>query len=417
MATSPRQFLIELYQEYLEEASFLFEQRQAALKAPDYLLPELLELEERIAAHIDGLVLGAEKSIPIAQEGLTSDELPTAMAAAYALLKMERQDAADLVWQAFQEAENGPLQGLCLGMSYGPIDMIFSQLQEALTSAAAPIAVAAAEALAFHKKLDTKTARLSELLQDENAQVRRAAWRLIMLAPPSGLVSPDIISRLSEAAMHDEDPAVRREAMWAAAWTQQRWLMGHCRKLSDEPLPENWDAILLLAILGKPSDLERILATAKATELGPQRFRVLSAFGHPGVVETLLEGMESQDPLTAVAAGAAFTKITGADIESDKAVQIPPEDGSEPDEFEQEFLDEVNLPDPASAQAHWEKIKQEFSKGTRWCRGLNLSQGTTNEVIAQLDLESRWQAVLRSRFEGTWRGSLIDLEVFPQKHG
>ena len=302
-------------------------------------------------------------------------------------------------------------------MSYGPIDMILSQLQEALTSAAAPTAVAAAEALAFHKKLDPKTSRVSEFQQDQDAEVRRHAWRLIMLGPPSGLVSPDIASRLSEAAMYDEDPTVRREAMCTAAWTQQMWLMGHCRKLSDEPLPENWDAILLLAILGKPSDLERILATAKATELGPQRFCILGAFGHPGVVETLLEGMESQDPLTAVAAGAAFTKITGADIESDKAVQVPPEDGSEPDEFEQEFLDEVTLPDTASAQAHWKKIKQEFSKGTRWCRGLNLSQGAANEVIAQLDLESRWQAVLRSRFEGTWRGSLIDLEVFPQKHG
>jgi hypothetical protein len=32
-----------------------------------------------------------------------------------------------------------------------------------------------------------------------------------------------------------------------------------------------------------------------------------------------------------------------------------------------------------------------------------------------LDMESRWQACLRGMFEGTWQGSLIDLEVFPQK--
>ncbi len=217
--------------------------------------------------------------------------------------------------------------------------------------------------------------------------------------------------------MRDEDPAVRREAMWAAAWARQKWLLEHCRKLSNNPLPEHWDSILVLAILGESSDLERILAAGKATQFGPQRFQALGAFGHPGVVDTLLEGIESEDPLTAVAAGAAFTKITGADVESNKRVQIRPENGSEPDEFEQEFLEEVVLPSPQAAQTHWKKVKEEFSKGTRWCRGFDLGLGATDEILTQLDLESRWEACLRGKFRGTWQGSLIDLEAFPQKRG
>jgi len=64
---------------------------------------------------------------------------------------------------------------------------------------------------------------------------------------------------------------------------------------------------------------------------------------------------------------------------------------------------------------HWEQVKDEFSSGTRWCHGLNLSQDTAHEFPALLDMESRRQARLRGRFEAAWQGSLIDLEVFPQK--
>jgi len=415
MAANIVKVIPDILEEHFEELEFLWGQRQEALQSPEYTLLELLELEERIEAHMQGLLVGGENTIPLIEEGLSQDDPQLAFAAAYALLRLGIESAAQKVMEAFLQAEGTQLDGVGQALCHGPIDMVMGRLQEALSSAAAPVAASAAEALAFHKKLDPRTPRLAEFPQDENAQVRRAVWRLIMLVSTHGPLPPDISSQLSESAMHDEDPTVRHEAMRAAAWTRQPWLLEHCRKLSNEPSPDNWDAILLLAIIGKPSDLDRILAVGKKAELGPQRFKALAAFGHPGVVETMLEGMESQDPLTAAAAGAAFTKITGADIESDKAVQVPPEDGSEPDEFEQEFLDEVTLPNPASARNHWQEVKGKFSSGTRWCCGFNLTQPADKEVLDQLDLESRWEACLRGWFEGTWQGSLIDLEVFPQK--
>ncbi|MHC4546507.1 MAG: hypothetical protein ACYSYL_18670, partial [Planctomycetota bacterium] len=393
----------------------LWGQRQEALRSPEYTLPELRELEERIEAHVQGLLVGGENTIPFIEEGLSQDDPQLAFAASYILLRLNIESTARQVMEAFLQAEGEQLDGIGQALCHGSIDMVIEQLKEALASGPAPVAVSAAEALAFHKKLDLKTPRLAEFPQDENANVRRAAWRLIMLGSTHGPLSPDISAQLSEAAMNDEDPTVKRQAIYTAAWTRQQWLLEHCRKLSNEPSPDNWDAILLLAILGKPSDLERILVIAKATELGPQRFLILGAFGHPNVVEILLQAMQSEDSLTAVAASEAFTKITGADIESDQTVQVPPEDGSEPDEFEQEFLDEVTLPDPASARNHWQEVKDNFSSGTRWCRGSNLTQPAGKEVLDQLDLESRWQACLRGRFEGTWQGNLIDLEQFPQK--
>lgn len=415
MAANKLKVIPDILEEHFEELAFLWGQRQEALYSPEYTLPELLELEERIEAHVQGLLVGAENTIPFVEDGLSQDEPLEVFAAAYTLLRLNIDSAARQVMDVFMQAEGPQLDGIREALCHGPIDMVMARLHEAVTSAAAPIAAAAAEALAFHGKLDPAIPRLVEFSQDKDAQVRRAAWRLIMLISTPELLSPDVSAQLSDAAMHDEDPGVRAEALQAAAWTLQPWLLEHCRTLCDQPHPDNADAILLLAILGKPFDLERILGVARAAELGPLRYRVLGTFGHPGVVETLLEAMQSKDPLTAAAAGAAFTKITGADIESDQMVQVPPEDGSEPDEFEQEFLDEVTLPDPASARAHWEQVKAEFSSGTRWCHGLNLGRDTAHEFPGLLDMESRRQACLRGKFEATWHGSLIDFEVFPQE--
>ncbi len=416
MAANIVKVIPDILEEHFEEFEFLWGQRQEALRSAEYTLTELLELEERIEAHIQGLLVGGENTIPFVQEGLFQDDPQVAFAAAYTMLRFNIESASGQVMDAFLQAKGEQLDGIGKALCHGSIDIIFSQLQETAASAGAPIAVSAGEALAFHKKFDARMPRLGEFQQDDNAQVRRAAWRLTMLTSTNQPLSPDISSRLTDAAKHDEDPAVRNEAILAAIWARQPWVPEHCRKLSDEPSPNNWDAIYHLAILGKPSDLTRILAVANVHELGPQRFRALGAFGHPGVIETLLEGIKSENPLTATAAGAAFTKITGADIESDKVIQVPPEDGSEPDEFEQEFLDEVTLPSSDSAQAHWQQVKTDFSSGIRWCSGLNLTQPAGMEVLDQLDLESRWEACLRGRFENTWHGSLIDLEIFPQKH-
>ena len=58
MATSPRAFLIELYEEYLEEASFLYQQRQEYLASAELGWLDIAEIESRLEAHLDGLVIG-----------------------------------------------------------------------------------------------------------------------------------------------------------------------------------------------------------------------------------------------------------------------------------------------------------------------------------------------------------------------
>jgi hypothetical protein len=221
----------------------------------------------------------------------------------------------------------------------------------------------------------------------------------------------------------DPDPEVRRCVLLAAAWAGELWVLEHCHKAARRPTVENWDAVMLLAVLGNDSHLQTILALEKFAELGPRRLRALGAHGHPQVLPLLLDAMERPDPVEAATAGRAFARITGVEIDSHVVRALTPDgehageehEAAEPTGGEEEDLpEEVLVPDPRIARAHWEQTKSKYAKGTRWCRGLDLSESTSDVALAELDLESRWEACLRGRFYSTWRGSLVDLERFPQ---
>lgn len=398
-----------LLEEHLDELEFLWAQRRGALRSPRYSPHELCELEERIEAHVQGVLVGGAAGVPFCAERLAAEDTDAVFAAAYALLRLNDAPAAERVVNAFLEAECNRLDGLCAALCHGPIHAVRDRLRSSLTSAPPAVALAAAAVLTFQGGADLPVGFLNPYLEHAKAELRRSAWRI------AGRLKVPRLPAEYQKALGDEDEAVRREAFEAAAWARQQWLPGHCRQLLHKPAPAAGAGRWLLAVLGTPHDLPALVDLAGNAALGPTRFAVLGAFGHPGVVEALLPEIAGQEPRSAVAAAAAFTKITNCRIDSEQRVTLPPDDGSTADELEQEFLEEVFLPDPELARQHWSQLRERFSHGTRWCRGFDLSQGTPAEVLAQLDLESRWEACLRGKFEETWTGTRVDLERFPWK--
>jgi uncharacterized protein (TIGR02270 family) len=409
MSTARATIIPDLLVEHFEELEFLWGRRKHALCSSALTYRELLDLEERIEAHVEGLLVGRDDTLPVVRDGLGADDSSVSFAAAYSLLRLQSATSAGMVIESFSQAQEGQLEGIRQALCHGPIDLVADSLRQASATASVPIAAAAIEVLAIHSRLGLEANRLEQVFPDENPEVRLAAWRV------NGLIGYVRSQQPYETAFADKDARVRREALWSAGWTQQKWLPAACRSLAAKSASENWDAVLLLAVLGKPEELQNILAIAKCAEFGPKRFQILGAYGHPEAVDELLRGMESPDLRGAVAAGAAFTKVTGCDIESDKRVQLPPEDGSKPDEFEKEFLDEAKLPDVRKARDHWARVKPQLSRFTRVGRGFDLSRGAPPEILGQLDMESRWEACLRGKFEGTWPGLPFDLERFPQR--
>ena len=159
----------------------LWELRQSALRDPDYLLEDVAELDERIEAHVDGLVLGAEHARPILEEGIGGDEASVVFAAAYVLLRLQDQPAADLVIDTLLEAQDEQVDGLRQALSQGPLDLVGERLKELYESGSAKIAVAVAEVFASRGRLQPMASRLRDFYEDEDAAIRRAAWRITAL--------------------------------------------------------------------------------------------------------------------------------------------------------------------------------------------------------------------------------------------
>jgi uncharacterized protein (TIGR02270 family) len=408
MSTARATFIADILEEHLEELAILWRQRGAALRSSLYSRQAFDHLEERIEAHVDGLLTGADNALPLLKDQLLAEEAAVVFAAAYTLLRLARQTGAQLVVEALTDAQPAQLEGMGQALCHGPIDLVSAQLRKALEVGPSPVAATAAEVLAFHLQAPVGTSWLEGLLADAQPEVRRVAWRI------TARLGLAVKQQVIESGFTDKDPQGRATAFAAAAWTRQSFLLPYCRTVAANGKPEGWDAALILAILGKPEDRSVILSLGTNPSLGSKRYQLLSAYGHPNSVEELTREMVSPDARAAVAAGAAFTKITGCDVESDKQVQLAPEDNHEPDEFEKEFLDEAKLPEVQRGQAFWQKNKDRFAKGTRWCRGFDLSHGAKPEILDQLDMESRWETCLRGKFEGTWQGSPIDLERFPQ---
>ncbi|MEZ6138545.1 MAG: FHA domain-containing protein [Pirellulaceae bacterium] len=216
---------------------------------------------------------------------------------------------------------------------------------------------------------------------------------------PRGVI---VSTRPFQAGFDDESPAVVAAAVNAAVWTRQPWLLDYCREQCREVRVERIVFYDMLATLGEPHDVQLIHMLALAESLGWQRMRLVGKYGHPGLLPLLLQHFGHADQRTAVEAGKAFARIVGGDFESEQRVTLPPADGSEPDEFEAEFLDEEKLPDAARAKHYLKQHSETLNKSPRWSRGIDLGKPISRELFMELDLESRWEAAVR----GVYRGEL-----------
>lgn len=401
---SPRVVLLrDVLEEHLEELQFLWSLRRDTLLSPERTRRDLVRLESRIDAHAEGLLVARGDLFDLVGADLASDDPSAAFAAGLLLLRSGRAGARAVV-NAFRISAGGGRQGLSEALAYGDVSEVKDDLAECASSANHGLAVAAASVLARQRMPGLPDSRDSRFLEDPDPRVRLAGWRLVPFrrdAPRGEAVRKGIA---------DEDSTVAREAVVAAAWFSMPVALDACRERVRSEGGDAGEWLRLLAVLGDASYLSDVLsAVAGGTPAGRGAAgpRALGALGHCRGVDLLLETMRDEDPVRSAAAGTAFLKVTGFDADSGERAVVR-EAGAPVDAFDEEFLDEVILPDAEKARAFWSSARGEFAGGTRWCRGVDVSAGCPGEIPATFDLESRWEVRLRGRFTGTWKGEAPD---------
>src|SRR5687767_1054910 len=112
-APAPRlAFLPDLLELHFEELQFLWARRRAALRSPTETPRELSALEERIEAHVQGLLAVGARMRPLVEPALTGEDRNAAFAAAYALLRLGDPALVDRVVAAIPAAPPAARQGV-----------------------------------------------------------------------------------------------------------------------------------------------------------------------------------------------------------------------------------------------------------------------------------------------------------------
>lgn len=405
---APRlQYIPDILEEHLDEFAFLWGVRQGDLRSPDEPFRSFLDTEERVAAHLQGVVVVADKAEEFLLDRLSSDDPDEAFAAAAGLLGRGGRAAARVV-EAFRRTTDAEdCASLGEALLYGPANgTADSALQEIARSEVSFRAVAAARVLAGHGSHDPVAELVPRWRASDDPSARTAAWTI------TGWLDLDTDARAWASGLRDTDPGPRTAALEAAAWAGVGGVIEIGRIAARDPSPDRLADIYLLAVLGGPVDRDLILGAAAEDELGMRRYDILVAYAAPAVVPFLLDRMDGPDAAEAATAARAFTTLTGVDVTSQEVVEVPAED--EGDEFDREFREQVTLPDPETARRAWKSMAPRLDGATRICCGEDIERGVSPEAFREWPMATRWEYFLRTRFTGAWKGSPFAVQRFPQ---
>jgi uncharacterized protein (TIGR02270 family) len=355
----------DIVEEHLDEAAFLYGQWERALVDPEYTLGEVLSgPEERLLAHLDGLVVaGRRASEKLLLPALGGDDPGVVFAAAYALLASEDGDFSEPVLKALAEGEPVAADAVRRALQVTPRGDLYGRLAPLLAKGPAPVQARALEVLAF-LRIDPRV-RLDPLARSTDEPLRRAILRVGRIFPAQ------VPLQLVELALTSKDPAERALALEVGLvqGSKGAWAAVERALAAPVPPPEWAQAALLWALSGE-RELRPLLSGLTDPKRRNAALFALGFTGRVAAVEAALPWLA--DEQAGKVAAEAFSAVTGLVIERRFAVPGERWDPDAPeDEEEAAEGPEADLPAPApeAIVAWWQAEKARFDPAQRWLGG------------------------------------------------
>ena len=383
-------FIPERIAVHAEELAYLWQRRRASVRSPDITLPDFTYLQERIEAHLQGLLVAGTELAPMLDGFLHGDQRDEAFAAAWALLRSEQPDNARKVLEAFAAARGPVLDGFADALVTAPATHTAPTLQAALAHGSPAHAAAAALALGCHRLLDARSPRLAGLLLDASPGVAPLAWRALRAldGPPGAAPLP------FGEALRGPSTALRQAALDLAVWRGEPWVLDRVRQLAAEgdETGLGWYAALC------PADEQHAALDLFAGRPAPQRTALAARLGRPAAIRAVFDWMSDPDPILAAAAAEAWERLTGLSVEGERKA-LP---AASADPLEHDFPAVVFLPDLAKARHQLATYGERWLAGGCWCRGFDLQTTMTSEAQHRIGLQARWDFAARAAQAGRW---------------
>lgn len=390
--------LWEVIEEHFEEAEFLFESWQSTLHSPDYTLDELGEtIEQRLAAHLDGLLIGGPKVAEKLLYPAIKEANDPAQATVAALVLLQTDDRADMyqVFDALKNTKDTQQQALALALTLSERPKLDQVLLNQFEQAQAPEEKAVWLEIFAERYLDPGI-RLGQCFNTEYLPLLCAALKAASRSGRREFLDYSEYYLQAEAA-ELRDVAIETGLIFGS---QDAWLM--CRHVAGEPNELQQKAMLLLALLGGRSDHQLLHAHLEDPNT---REGALWALGFTGSVQSAdqcIPFVLTDDERLAKLAAETLASIGGFDFINEDAFQaepiieeeenhaLPPlEEDDLEDDLVPDGVDELPLPNPSAITEWWNNHRDKFSDNQRYIAGQRHSPAMIVQALETHPLRRR----------------------------
>lgn len=387
-------FYVHLYEQYADQAAFLWLLFFYATNQPHYSRADLLELASRIDANLDALMTAPEESWEVCEAAMDLGIGEVFTASVLAFRSLEVTKIQRVVEIGLRDEVNH--QGLIAAMAWLPGRLVHSWIKKFLNS----------------KDLNHKYLALavcSVRREDPAEFLKIILTRDDCIKHP--LVYPQALHLIGELKRFDLLPLVQQgmasdnsAAVFWSCWTSL--LMGdrsQAIKLQPFVLKENPLQMDAIEICFRALPVEQARNWIGLLSKNPQCSRLViqatAILGDPQAVNWLVGQM--QVPALMRLAGEAFTTITGIDLVEHKLAleSLPdldkhlPEDNADED-VEMSDDEYLPFPDVNKVAAVWQKYQQRLVHGQRYFLGKPISADHLNDIYANGKQRQRRAAAL-----------------------
>lgn len=384
------QVIIDVVAQHAEEAAFLWLVRDSALRSAQYDLGDLIGLDTRIAAHLEGLEIAGDTGWEIAARELGWQQPGEVFAAGFLAFSHgdpERMDGVVSVAEADAELARGAIAALTWLDSEVAAPWI-DQLVGADSAERRRIGVRAAAA---HR---LRTNAFERALDAQEGAVLAAALRAT-----GELGDPRLVHRC-RAHLTSGELGVRFWAAWSLALSGDDAGISILRGVAEGAGPLAGHALDAAARVMSPTQAHawhRLLS--ESPETLRQAIGLAAELGEPIFVPWLLEQMCV--PELARLAGEAFLRVTGVDLAVEGLEGDWPEDfeagPTEDPQDEGVSVDpdeDLAWPAPGRFESWWAENRGRFEPETRYLDGWPVSAASLSKVLREGSQRKRTAAAL-----------------------
>jgi uncharacterized protein (TIGR02270 family) len=374
--TAEDDILWDIEAQHLDEAEFMFELWEAALDAPNYTLAELAAgPEQRLLAHVDGLVVGG----PLVAERLLWPTIadPAAYyervaAATLAICGADSQPQLDRVIAMLMAAKEGDQRrGIMRALELLDDPSLDAKLVQAIDSSRGLGTAAMLEILARRRVRVGDW--VSHFLRSDDLEVARAAARLVRHCP-----DPRALDGL-RALVQSEDALLRHVALESALIRQVAgaWELAVYWAFVPGESPFRRDALTWVAMLGDAAAQQRVIDLVDSVEHRADAVWAVGFSGRVAAVDRCVELLADAEvgPL----AGEVVCAIAGLSTEEDE-FWVGPRASDEnlvlpelrEDDLDRDLVpsaeEALPIPEAAAIRRWWEACRPRFDPAVRYLR-------------------------------------------------